>query len=119
MPVLIFTTYRTGTGTKKSDKMNENVKEESEVTVTIDIARFPRNYWSSTSEPFFRIDDVLLSNVYHWTAKQIPSLPCDVAVEFAGWAPAPVLAMVVKAVCDRNATEFYMHKPRSARCRVW
>ena len=94
-------------------------KKEAEITVTIDMSRFPRNYWSSTSEPFFRIDDTLLAHVYTWAARQTPTLPCDVAVELAGWAPAPVLAIVVKAVCDKDITEFYMHKPRSVRCRAW
>ena len=91
---------------------------ETETTIRIDMSRFPREYWTSEEDPFHKIEGDVLEDVYDWVQKQIPHFPC--AVELDGWAPAPIIARVVKALCDTgNVDNFYMHKPRCARCKVW
>lgn len=91
---------------------------DEEMTIRIDPARFPKEFWSSHAEPFYAVDERLLDDVQTWVTRLIPHQPC--IVELGGYAPAPVVARIVKTLCDVGYVDkFYMHKPRSPVCRVW
>lgn len=91
---------------------------ETDVTVRIDMDRFPKDKWTSKKEPFYAIDDAVLEAVDKWTRRQLPSYPCT--VEIGGYVPAPIMARMVKAMCEAEVVDsLYVHKPRCAVCKVW
>ena len=95
--------------TKERDKMSK---------VKINLLRFPRDLWSDPSEPFLKVDDILLEDIAQWIESQIPENE-EFDCELFGKAPLPVMLLIGKTLGTRGCEKLVYAKPAWSSMTIW
>jgi hypothetical protein len=93
--------------------------KETELTIVVDIAKFPREYWTDGKNPFMKIDDHLMDDVADWIGDQVPIRHDGVAVELIGKCAAPVLLLIGGVLREHNCIKLTYLKPGWSPLVIW
>lgn len=95
---------------------------DSEITITIDMKKFPRECWTGEDNPFLRLDEHQLDDVEQWIYSLTPRDTQDHKVycaEVIGRMPTAV-AMTIGAVLNETGCLKLVHvSPGHGNMVVW
>lgn len=92
------------------------MRNEADITVTVDLNKFPRELWTNSNNPFMKVDEHLLQDVENWVSNVVPE--CTY-VELIGKCPSPVLLRIGAVLRDIGCLKLTYVKPGWASIIVW
>jgi hypothetical protein len=98
---------------KRSDRL-----KDCETTVTIDLARFPREYWTGSQNPFLKVDEHQLNDIESWIKSMVPASD-EYCVELIGRCPGPVSLYIGALLRDMNCQKLTCINPGRGTFTVW
>lgn len=92
--------------------------KDNELTVTIDMAKFPREHWTGKKNPFERIDNDLFQNVDAWLDTIIPRQG-KYAAEIIGKCAGPVLLRMGGYLKENDCIRLVYVFPGWSSIEIW
>ena len=92
---------------------------DTETTISIDMRKFPREYWTGDSgNPFMRLDSQQMDDVDTWVRGLVPKKD-EYCAELIGRAPLPVAALIGSILQETGCQKMTCVHPGSGVTLVW
>lgn len=92
--------------------------KDCETTITLDLGRFPREYWTGDVNPYLKLDEQQLDDVDNWVRSLVPDGD-EYCVEIVGKCPGPVAMLIGAILQDTGCQKLTSINPGRGVLKVW